>query len=84
MTHLIGIFAAFLTTISFLPQAIKVLKTKNTEGISLAMYAIFSSGVAFWLLYGILLKNPIIIISNGITLFLSILILKCKLRTNFK
>lgn len=80
MIELIGSIGATLTTISFLPQAIKTIKTKNTEGISLAMYAIFTTGVSFWLVYGILLENPIIIISNIITLALSgsILLIKIK------
>lgn len=45
MDQLIGPVAAILTTISFVPQVIQVLKTKNTEGISLGMYALFVSGV---------------------------------------
>ena len=86
MIDLIGYIAAILTTISFLPQAIKIIITKDTAGISLAMYVIFTTGVGFWLFYGILLKNPIIITSNLITLILTGIILAIKLRecTKFK
>lgn len=80
LIDVIGIIAASLTTLSFLPQAIKTLKTKDTRGISLTMYLIFTIGVFFWLIYGILLQNLIIIIANSITLILSSMILSIKIR----
>ena len=48
----IGYVAAFCTTVSFLPQAIKTIQTKDTSGISLYMYALFTVGTLFWLIYG--------------------------------
>lgn len=83
MINIIGYIAATLTTVSFLPQAIKTIKTRNTDGISFAMYTIFTVGAGFWLVYGILLKNPIIITSNTITLVLTMIILFIKLE-NYK
>ncbi len=80
---IIGFIAAFFTTSSFLPQAIKTLKTKDTKGISLEMYIIFTTGVFFWLIYGILLQNIIIIIANIITLTLSSTILAIKIKNSF-
>jgi MtN3 and saliva related transmembrane protein len=77
---IIGYIAAFLTTASFLPQAIKTISTKNTTGISLFMYLLFTTGVCFWLIYGILLHNLIIILANIITLALSAIILAIKLK----
>jgi MtN3 and saliva related transmembrane protein len=77
---IIGMIAASFTTFSFLPQAIKTLKTKETKGISLIMYAIFTCGVFFWLIYGILLQNSIIIFANTITLILSSIILVIKIK----
>lgn len=76
----IGIIAAILTTVSFLPQAIKAIKTKDTKGISLSMYCIFFLGVTLWLIYGILVNNLPIILANSVTFILSgtILILKLK------
>lgn len=53
---IIGLIAACLTTISFLPQAILTLKTKKTEGISLSMYLIFAIGITVWLIYGLIKK----------------------------
>ncbi|MSP33752.1 MAG: glutathione synthetase [Rickettsiales bacterium] len=84
MIDLIGYIAATLTTVSFIPQAIKTIKTKDTSGISLAMYTIFTTGVSFWLVYGILLKNPIIITSNVITFILSGSILLIKVHNCWK
>ena len=80
MTELIGYIGAFLTTISFLPQAIQTIKTRDTSGISLAMYAMFVVGVVFWLLYGIFLNNITIIIANIVTLTLSGIVLLIKIQ----
>lgn len=80
MIDLIGYIAATLTTISFLPQVIKIVRTRNTAGISLATYTILTTGVGFWLVYGILLKNPIIITSNAVTIVLTGIILAVKIK----
>lgn len=80
MTEIIGYFAAFLTTASFLPQVLKALKTKDTTGISLIMYLMFISGVILWLIYGILLENKIIIFANLITLILAGIVLLVKIK----
>ena len=75
---LVGTIAAVLTTASFLPQAILVLRTRNTEGISLTMYAMFTIGVALWLAYGLLTGAVPIIVANMITLVLATAILWVK------
>ena len=77
---IVGTIAATLTTISFIPQARQVLKTRHTHDISLPMYIILVIGVSFWLAYGILLQQWPIIISNAITLLPTSLILVMKLR----
>ncbi len=79
MIDLIGYFGAFLTTASFVPQAFQTIRTRNTDGISLAMYVMFVSGVIFWLLYGCLIDNKILIFSNSIVLTLSGMILWVKI-----
>ena len=76
----IGYIAAVLTTISFVPQALKTLRTKSTDGISLGMYIILTTGVACWLIYGILLRDIPIIMANGITLILTGAILALKIK----
>jgi MtN3 and saliva related transmembrane protein len=80
MFNFIGYLAAFLTTVSFLPQAIHTLRTKDTSGISLLMYSMFVAGVFLWLVYGILIQNRVIIIANVVTLILSgsVLWMKCR------
>jgi len=77
-----GIVAGTLTTISFVPQLVKVLETKSAGDISSGMFFIFCSGVSLWLVYGILLGDGPIIISNTVTLGLAstILFLKVKYR----
>ncbi|WP_018997643.1 SemiSWEET transporter [Hirschia maritima] len=79
----LGFLAAILTTGSFLPQALMTLRTKNTDGISLTMYSLFTIGVAFWFIYGILLSSWSLIIANSITFLLAASILAVKL-TNLK
>jgi MtN3 and saliva related transmembrane protein len=76
---LIGYAAAALTTGSFLPQAILTLRTRDTRGISLAMYGAFTAGVALWLVYGIALGEWPIVVANAVTLVLAATILCTKL-----
>lgn len=76
----IGSIGATLTTVSFLPQAIRTIRTRETHAISLWMYILFTTGVVFWLAYGILLERWPMIIANIITLMLSATILAIKLR----
>ncbi len=89
--ELLGYAAASLTTLSFIPQAMRTLSSGDTRGISLSMYAFFTSGIALWLVYGIFTRNGPLIIANAITVVLSGLILQRKLedhlgekRTNSK
>lgn len=76
----VGSAAATLTTVSFIPQAWKVWHTRHTADISLGMYALFTLGVALWLVYGILLTAWPIIIANAITLLLASAVLVMKLK----
>lgn len=76
----VGFAAAVLTTISFIPQAVRTIRTKDTRGISLGMYVMFTVGVAFWLAYGLVLMSWPMILSNVVTLGLSGTILVLKLR----
>lgn len=80
MIDLIGYFAAFFTTFSFIPQALKTFRTRDVSGISLGMYSAFTVGVALWLIYGLLLMAWPIVIANVVTLSLALSILLMKLR----
>lgn len=77
---IIGLLAATLTTISFLPQAIKTWKTKSTKDISLGMFLMFTTGVLLWLIYGVLIKDIPLIVANTVTLCLASTILWFKLK----
>lgn len=79
-TDILGFVAGALTTIAFVPQVIKIWKSKHARDISMGTFAIFSMGVALWLWYGIQLGAVPIILANAITLLLSLTILFFKLK----
>lgn len=78
-TDWLGYAAAALTTAAFVPQAWLTFRTRDVSGISLGMYAVFTVGIALWLVYGLLLGAWPIVVANGITLGLSACILGMKL-----
>ena len=77
---LLGYAAAFLTTLSFVPQAWHTFRTRDVSGISLGMYVVFAVGVALWLGYGLVLSAWPIVLANAVTLALALGILAMKLR----
>lgn len=72
---LLGIAAAVCTTVSFLSQAVKTIRTKQTKALSLGMYAILTLGLFLWLIYGIFIRDFPIILANTVTLIFSATIL---------
>lgn len=76
----VGYCAAVLTTGSYLPQALKVLRTRDTHSISLGMYCMMTVGIAFWLAYGFVLGSVPMALANSITLILCVTILIMKVR----
>lgn len=76
----IGWAAAALTTFSFLPQAIKTLKDKDTSGISLGMYSMFTAGVLLWLIHGIIINDIPLLMANVITFIFAATILFMKIK----
>ncbi len=80
MIEFIGFMAAFCTTAAFVPQAMKTIKSKDTSGISLWMYVIFTTGVFLWLAYGIAIDNLPVIAANAVTFALAATILWFKLK----
>ena len=73
--ELIGFIAAVCTTFAFLPQVIKVWKTKQTKDLSLRMYTIMFIGICLWFVYGLRINSLSIIIANIVTGFLVFTIL---------
>lgn len=79
ITH-IGLVAATCTTCSFLPQVIKILRTKRTKDVSLMMYTILTTGLFLWLIYGFILKDLPLILANAVSFTLSMCVLVLKIR----
>ena len=80
MIEVIGLIAAFCTTISFLPQALQTTKTRHTKDISLPMYTVLTVGVCLWLIYGLFIHSTPVIAANAVTLVLASWILFLKLK----
>lgn len=76
----VEIVAAACTTLCWLPQAVKIIREKRTEGISLITQSVFTFGVALWAAYGLLLYNRPILYANGVTLVFALAILILKIR----
>ena len=73
--ELIGFIAAVCTTFAFLPQVIKVWKTKQTKDLSLRMYTVMFIGICLWFVYGLRINSLSIILANIVTGFLVFTIL---------
>lgn len=76
---MIGSIAGILTTGAFVPQVIKVIKTKDTKALSLSMYLLQVIGIILWLIHGIVIKDIALMAANGVTLCLSLIILSYKI-----
>ncbi len=74
-TSIIGLTAAALTTIAFLPQAIKTWKTKSTDDLSPLMFSLLCSGIILWLVYGIIRKDLPMILANSVTICIASVIM---------
>ncbi|BCL34026.1 SemiSWEET transporter [Nostoc sp. MS1] len=77
---ILGLIAATLTTVAFLPQVWRTWKTKSAKDVSFIMLIAFMSGLFLWLIYGIILNALPIILANSITLVLNFIILWLKIK----
>ncbi|HPO50158.1 MAG TPA: SemiSWEET transporter [Spirochaetota bacterium] len=75
MIEIFGFIAGILTTSAFLPQLVKIIKSRHTKDLSIIMYLLFCSGIVLWIVYGVALRSLPIIIFNVITLVLNLIIL---------
>jgi MtN3 and saliva related transmembrane protein len=80
LNDFIGYPAAFLTTVAFVPQAWKSWRSRDLTGISLPMYALFTLGVAMWLVYGLAIGSLPIILANAVTFLLAAMVLALKVQ----
>jgi len=78
-SEIIGLIAGFCTTMAFLPQVYRTWKLKSAKDLSLGMFLVFVTGVSLWLIYGIMVDDLPIIVSNGFTLLFSGTLLYFKL-----
>ena len=76
---IIGICATIASTVSFVPQAWKIIKSRQTDDISTGMYAVTVIGFALWMVYGVILVQWPLIFTNGVCLILSAFILTMKI-----
>lgn len=79
MITLLGLVAACLTTGAYIPQVIKTWRTKATDDLSFGMYAMMTSGIFLWLIYGIINRDIPIIFANSIAIVLTFIILYFKI-----
>jgi MtN3 and saliva related transmembrane protein len=76
----IGYIGAFFTTGAYLPQVIKVVREKHTQSISLVMYVMSTIGIMFWIVYGLMVGSPSIIVANALILSMVLVIIRMKLK----
>jgi MtN3 and saliva related transmembrane protein len=78
--EILGLIAGTITSITFLPQVIKVWQTKSAKDLSLMMLLLLMLGVILWLIYGLILMNVAIIYTNSMVLAMSLILLFFKLK----
>lgn len=78
--EILGLIAAAFTTSAFVPQVIKAWKHKSTKDISLTMYLIFLCGLTLWFIYGMHHESLSIMLANGITGILAVIVIVLKLK----
>jgi MtN3 and saliva related transmembrane protein len=80
LVEILGMAAAALTTLCWVPQATRILRTRDTRSISLVAQAAFAAGVALWFAYGLMIGSWPVILANSVTLVLALAILALKIR----
>jgi MtN3 and saliva related transmembrane protein len=76
----IGMVAAVLTTIAYIPQVVKIYRTKSARDVSFRMFSLLATGVSLWLVYGIMMRSAPLIFANFVTLALSLTVLGLKIK----
>ena len=78
--EILGLVAACCTTSAFMPQVYRAWKSKSLRDISLFMYLVFFTGTILWLIYGIMIQSISIVLANGVTAALALIIIFLKLK----
>jgi len=82
ITHLIGISAGIFTSISMLPQLIKIIREKEAENVSIVMILVLSFGLALWIVYGIMREDWPLIVTNSVSVTINMIMLFYRIRYN--
>jgi MtN3 and saliva related transmembrane protein len=77
---MVGLAAALFTTTAFLPQVIRAWRTRSTRDLSYGTFVTYAIGLAMWLVYGVMIRDVPLMLSNGTTFLLALTILGLKLR----
>jgi len=80
--NILGFIAAILSTFGFLPQLIKIIKTKSVKDISFGMFAMFFAGGSCWFIYGIFINSTPVIIANFASMLMNGTIIGYKIKYN--
>ncbi len=78
--EILGLIAGTITSITFLPQVVKIWQTKSAKDLSLMMLLLLMLGVVLWLIYGLVVMSAAIIYTNSMVLFMSLIMLYFKLK----
>lgn len=78
--ELVGLVAGGLTTLAYVPQVVKVWRSRSARDISLGMFLLMNAGILLWLVYGLLIVSPGLIAANTVTLGLTAAVLVAKLK----
>lgn len=78
--EILGLIAGALTTLAYVPQVVKVWRSRSARDISLGMFLLMNVGIALWLVYGLLIGSPGLIAANIVTLCLTAAVLVAKLK----
>jgi MtN3 and saliva related transmembrane protein len=80
--EILGLAAGTISSITFLPQVIKIWQTKSAKDLSMPMLLLLVLGVSMWLAYGIIIKNVPVIYTNSMVLFMTFIMLFFKFKYN--
>jgi MtN3 and saliva related transmembrane protein len=80
--EILGLAAGTISSITFLPQVIKIWQTKSAKDLSIPMLLLLVLGVSMWLAYGIIIKNVPVIYTNSMVLLMSFIMLFFKFKYN--
>lgn len=80
LSLIIGITAGIICAVSFIPQVVKIFRTKNADDLSVITFSAFALGIFLWLVYGLMVNDLPVIFANLVTLSLVVVLLALKIK----